>query len=333
MAIYTRYLLIVLLLPLLMSCNSTNNTKVVYLHPSNSRLRFVKDGNFMMERLKQLGYDASMVDADDNESLQIEKGMKLVDEGVGVLIVTPVNGNTIAPLIRYAKDKGVKIIAYNRLINNTDYDVFFTGDNINNGEIMCQTALSLKPTGNYVVLGGDRFDRNGVELKQTIDSILAPQVKQGNIQIIYETFVEAYSAEGAAFEFKQIIQTWGQNIDVVITCHDRMANEVIKLLKIKGMEGKVITTGQDALKEGLIHIINGHQHVTIYHPHKKLGYAVAELTKSLLEGASPKKLTPHKTFNGYSQIPTVKVKSVAVTKENYMKELIETGEYKLSDLQ
>ncbi|MFT3738251.1 MAG: substrate-binding domain-containing protein [Breznakibacter sp.] len=332
-AIKIRYLLIFLLATVLLSCGDTANKKVVYLHPSLSRARFVKDGSFMMERLKQLGYDASMVDADDNESLQIEKGIKLIDEGVDVLIVTPVNGNTIAPMIRYAKDKGVVVIAYNRLINNTDYDVFFTGDNINNGEILCNTTLSLCPTGNYVVLGGDRFDRNGVELKQSIDSILAPHVAQGNVNIIYETFVEAYGAESTAYEFEQIVQTWGSNIDAVITCHDRMATSVIDILKRNGMAGKVITTGQDATKEGVTNIKNGYQHVTIYHPHKKLGYAVADLAKSLIEGTKAREFTTYKTFNGYAQIPTVKVRSVTITKDNYAKELIETGEYKSSDLQ
>lgn len=95
-----------------------------------------------------------------------------MDEEIDLLIITALNGNTIAPLVREAKDKGIPVMAYNRLINNVDYDFYFTGNNEDIARIFCETALSLKPHGNYVILAGDRFDRNGVELKEAIDSLL-----------------------------------------------------------------------------------------------------------------------------------------------------------------
>ncbi len=329
----TRYLLqtVGLLSILLMSCTQVEKKKIVYLHPSVSRMRFVQEGNFITERLNQLGAKATMVDANDDEALQIAKGMKLVDSGVDMLIIVPVNGNTIAPLVRYAKDKGVAVMAYNRLINNTDYDFFVTGDNINNAEIFCTAALTQKPTGNYVVLAGDRFDRNGVELKLAIDSILKPHVESGNINIVYESYIELWGRDASAFELDQVIQSWGTDIDAVIASGDQMAGGVIAVLKKYGIEGSMVVTGQNAEKEAIGNIIKGFQTVSIYHPHKTLGYKTAEVAMALLNGDKPKKLSNATAFNGTASIPTLRMKSVAITKNNYQKELIETGEYKMSE--
>lgn len=318
---------------LLLSCTQVEKKRIVYLHPSVNRMRFVQEGNFITERLNQLGAKATMVDANDDEALQISKGMKLVDEGVDMLIIVPVNGNTIAPLVRYAKEKGVAVMAYNRLINNTDYDFFVTGDNVNNAEIFCTAALSKKPSGNYVILAGDRFDRNGYELKLAIDSILKPHVEDGNINIVYESYIELWSREAAAFELDQVIQSWGTDIDVVIASGDQMALGVIGILKKYNIETSVVVTGQNAEKESVENIIKGNQSITIYHPHKILGYKTAEVAIALLNGDKPNKLSNATSFNGTAYIPTLRMKSVAITKDNYVKELIETGEYKMSDFE
>jgi D-xylose transport system substrate-binding protein len=313
---------------LIISCNESSKGKIVYLYPSVKRVRYVKEGELMMERFKQLGYQTQMIDADDNESLQIIKGMEALNGDIDLLVITPINGHTIAPLVRKAKEKGVKVIAYNRLISNVEYDLLITGDNINNAEIMVKNALSIKPTGNYVVLAGDRFDRNGVDLKNAIDSLLSPKIKSGQINLVYETQVEAWNQETAAFEINQVIDSWGTDIDAVIACSDPMANGTINILKRYGLAGKVFVSGQDATDDAIKNIAKGNQHVTIYHPHKKLGYTLAELADKMLKGQSAKSLSNGKTFNGSIFVPTYHIKSIEVTQANYKKVMTENGEYK-----
>jgi D-xylose transport system substrate-binding protein len=328
----TSFALLLFILGLLVSCQSSEELKIAYLHPSPKRMRFVKDGKFIVERLEQLGAKAIVVDSDNDESLQIKHGMELVDQGVDLLIIVPVNGITIAPLVRYAKDKGVSVIAYNRLISNVDYDLYFTGDNVDNALLMCTEALKRKPQGNYVVLAGDRFDKNGVELKDAIDSILKPHVDSKNINVIYESYIEDWSRPNATFEFSQIIDAYGNNIDAVIACGDNMATGVITILKKHGLEGQVVVTGQNTEIEALKNLVQGYQHITIYHPHKLLGYKVAEMAVEIAKGFDPKELASSYTFNGYAQIPTFKVKSIAITKDNLRKELIESGAFTESEL-
>jgi D-xylose transport system substrate-binding protein len=321
------YFVLMLVLGLTFSCSSEKSYKIGYLYPAKTRPRFVKEGQFLSERISQLGGTCLMVDAEDNDALQVERGIKMLDEGVELLFIAPVNGNTIAPLVREAKKRGVPVIAYNRLINNVDYDMYSTGDNRFIAQAMCETALKAYPRGNYVILAGDRFDRNGIELRQAIDSIMKPHIENGNVNLVYESYIENWAPENAMYEMEQVFQSHGTDIDVVITCYDGMAQGVIKLLKQYGLDKKVVVTGQDAELEAVKSVDEGTQHITIYHPHKVIGYKAAELAFEILNGKNPRKLATTSTFNGFKMIPTFQVKSVRVTKDDIGKELVETGEY------
>lgn len=312
---------------LLAGCGDSSKYKATYLLPSKHFLRFEIEGKYMAEQLEKMGVKAEVFDADDNDATQLEQGMKALDDGTDILIVSAVNGNTIAPLLREAQSRGVPVIAYNRLISNVDYDLFFTGHNSDNGRIFCEKALLDHPKGNYVILAGDRFDRNGVEQKNAIDSILKPHVDNGDIKIVYESNIENWFKENAAFELEQVLHSYGHDIDVVIAGSDPMAQGVIGVLSKYGLNGKVFVTGQDAELPAVRSIYKGDQHVTIYHPHKTLGIKAAELAFEILKGKKAKELANSTTYNGFAKIPTYQMKSVAITKENIEKELISTGEY------
>lgn len=308
-------------------CESKEKIKVGFLYPSNNFVRFIKEAGFVSERLKQLGVETIVVSGEDDEALQIQNGIKLLDKGVDLLFVVPLNGGTIAPLVREANQRNIPVVAYNRLISNVEYDLFFTGDNVNLASLFCETALKNKPTGNYVILAGDRFDRNGIELKNAIDSILAPHVANGNVNIVYESHIDGWRREVAAYELGQVIESFGTDIDVVLACSDPMAAGAREVLKKYDLLGEVILTGQDAEIEAVKSINEGTQTISIYHPSKVLGYKAAELAFDIINGKSARKLATSSTFNGLVNIPTVNVKSVLITKDNIEKELVEVGEY------
>lgn len=316
----------------LLSCSNNEKFKVAYLLPSKDYPRFNKESKYMSERFKQLGFDVILKYGENDEAVQIIKGMELLDEDIDALVITAINGGTIAPLVRAAKDKGVVVIAYNRLISNAEYDVFFTGDNIDNAKIFCDYALAEKPQGNYVILNGDRFDRNGVELKIGIDSILKPHIEKGDINVVYETYIENWASEPSEFELNQIIQSFGKNIDVVIACSDGIAEGSIKALEKNQLAGSVIVTGQDAELTAVKNIYKGKMHLSIYHPHKTLGYKAAEMISDILNGKNVNDITNAKTFNGTTEIPTLQVQSIPITKENIEKELVKTGEYTMEEI-
>lgn len=314
-------------------CAHQQKYRIGFLHPSNDRMRFVKETGFFKEKVAELGAEAIVVDADDNESLQLERGYQMLeDDNIDMLIIAAVNGNTIAPLVRKAKGKGIPVIAYNMLINNVDYDIFFSGDNNYLAKLFCETAVKTHPTGNYVIIGGDRFDRNGVELKQGIDSLLRPHVERGEINVVYNTYVEGWNRESAAYEFDQILQSYGKNIDVVLACNDLMADGVIRVLDKNKMDHSVFISGQDADIIGVRNVYRGKQSMTVYHPAKAYGYGVADLAISILKGENPKKLANSSVYNGFGRIPNFRIKSVLITSDNIGKDLVDAGECSWDDV-
>lgn len=329
-----QFFTVIILLTGIFSCSGKDSFTVGYLNPSIERYRFVTEGNYMKDRLEELGVKTIISSADDNDALQLEQGFKMLEQGVDLLVIVAVNGNTIAPLVREAMNRGVKVVAYNRLINNTEFDLFVTGDNADNARLFCEAALTRKPKGNYVVFAGDRFDRNGFELKQYIDSILKPHVDAGRINILYESHIERWNKEIASFELDQVVSAHGTNIDAVIACNDAMGIGALEVFKKYGVApGDVVITGQDATLPFVKGIYNGDLTMTIYHPHKILGTQTAELVSQILSGKKINDIANAKTFNGAAGIPTYKIKSVAVTRENLDEVLIKSGQFTLNQLQ
>lgn len=326
-------ILLLIVIVIVSSCNTTSKNTIGYLSPASYRERFVIEAEYTIDKLKELGYETMLMYAEDDNTLQLQQGYELLEKGVDAIIITSVNNNTIAPLVRDAKRKGVKIIAYNRLINNSDYDLFITGNNQNNAELFCETALSNKPEGNYVVLAGDKFDRNGFELKMHIDSILKPHVKSGKINILYQSYIEDWSRERATYEFQKVVDAYGTDIDAVIASNDPMGLAVNDVMRKYGKVGDVVTMGQDASIEMIRAIYNEEAHMTIYHPHKTLGIKTAELVHDILNGKSTKQLANAQTFNGFTDISTVQINSIPLTKNNIMEILVETGEMTLEEIQ
>jgi D-xylose transport system substrate-binding protein len=322
-----RYILVIVITSVIFSCSGGSNFTVGYLNPAKDRVRFVKEGDFMAERLNELGIETVISFADDNDDTQLEQGYEMLGKGVDLIVIAAVNGNTIAPLVRDAWNQGVKVIAYNRLINNSDYDLFVTGDNAEIARIFCEGALAAKPSGNYVVFAGDRFDRNGIEVKAHVDSLLKPHIDAGRINLLYESYIEGWDRQRAEFEFQQVIDAFGVNIDAVISCNDPMGLGVIDVLKKYDAQNEVFVTGQDAILESVQSIYQGGINLTVYHPHQKLGYKTAELISGILQnGKSPKNLANAETFNGTKNIPTFRMKSMGINKDN-LEELVNLKEY------
>ncbi len=322
----------VLIIVSFFSCGKQESYTVGYLNPSSERYRFVSEGNYMAEKLREFGHEVVIMVAEDDDVVQLAQGYELLDMGVDALVIAAINGNTIAPLVRDAQKRGVKVIAYNRLINNADFDLFVTGDNRDNARLFCETALQRKPSGNYVVLAGDRFDRNGFELKHYIDSLLQPHIASGMVNLLYETHIEGWDRDRAQFEMQQVVDAFGVVIDVVIACNDGMGLGALEVLKKYDAHRGVIITGQDGSQEAVRSIHRGEMYMTIFHPHRELGHRTGELVDALLRGERSNNLATTSTFNGSSNIKTVNIPSVMVTKDNIEEVLIQSGEYTWEDI-
>jgi D-xylose transport system substrate-binding protein len=328
------FFLTLILIPILSGCgNRQKEMKLGFLYSSDVTFRFNKESKFFKERAEQLGAEVLVDHANDNDALQYDKAIAMMDKGIDLLALIAVNINTAENIVKEANARNIPILAYNRLITNCNLNVYISGNNNQLGKDIAGYAIEKRPTGNYIILNGDKFDRNAVELKESIDETLKPHIDAGRINILYKTYIESWNPDNAAFELNQILAATRQQVDVVMSCFDGMSVACIKVLEKYGLAGKVIVTGQDAQIESCKKIIEGTQQLTMYHPLKDIAYKAAEVAVDIAKGVNiEKKYDITYSNNGLMNVPTVRINSIPVTKENIDEVLIESGFYKRSEI-
>jgi D-xylose transport system substrate-binding protein len=306
------------------SCSSNKaGKKIGFLIRTYQLDRCVKERDFFTEKINQLGAEVIITNADNNDKLQIEQGLEMLNNGVDVLVIFAVNGSTAAQIVREANKRKVKTIAYESLISNCNLDYFITADNEKGGELMTEYTLKLVPKGNYVLLGGDKADKNAVLIKTGQHNVIDPHVKNGNIKILYDVYA-AWDAEEGCFETRRFLNLSNIVPDVIIASNDGLATGVVEALKEFGLEGKVPVTGLDGELTAFQRIAAGTQSVTIFKSFKKQAYRAAELAYELANGKKPENITTE-VFNGKVNVPTILLEPVAVDKHNLDEVIIKDG--------
>ena len=316
---------ILLIITLSTSCSTKSTKKIGLLIPVNTVQRYIVEGKYIQEKAKEHGYDLIIEYADNNDALQIEQAKALIDKVDGICVI-PVNGITAAEIVRQYKSAGKPIVAYNRMIQNSEPDYYVTGDNDALAQLMINTAVKYKPNGNYYVLGGDKFDINGLQLQQAIDSELLPYEESGQINVVFRSLTQDWDQDMAASNLRKAINLSGIKPDAVIAAYDGIAEKSMEVLRdIYGEVGNIVVTGQDAELRAIRSIARGEQTMTAYHSPKNNGYACAEAIVALIEGkkANTKNITY--TFNGLIDVPTIKIAPTLITKDNIDEVLIKGG--------
>ena len=325
--------LFLILITALSGCGNGDEIKMSFLYSSDVTIRFNKESNFFEEKAEELGADVIVDHAEDNAALQYEKAIEMMEKDIDLLALIAVNVNTAENIVKEAKARDIKVMAYNRLISNCDLDAFISGDNDQLGNEMAGYVLEHQPQGNYVILNGDKFDRNAVELMASIDETLEPHIESGDVNILYKTYIQNWSPQHAGYELNQLMAANPKQLDAVIACFDGMGVAAIEVLEKYGRAGDVIVTGQDADMESCRKIVEGTQHITMYHPLEKIASRAAELAIDIAKGEDIEdKYDISYVSNGFKDVPTLKIPSIPVTKDNIDEVLIESGFYDRSEI-
>ncbi|MDP4188160.1 MAG: substrate-binding domain-containing protein [Bacteroidota bacterium] len=298
------------------SCTNEKSISVGFLLPNLTDGRYPKDKSSFTERIKELGGSVEVGDAKNDPNFQEEQAKEMIKKGIKVLVISAVNQNTAASIVRDAHDKGVKVIAYERLIRNCDLDYFVSFDHYVVGKQQAGYAINKKGTGNYVLLGGDKGDRNAEMIHNGMLEILSPKIKSGEIKILYNIYVENWDKENAYMEMKKVLDLSGERVDAVLAANDGMAAGVIKALDEYHIANRsIITTGLDADADACKRIMEGKQSMTVYKPFKKEAQIAAELAIRQARGEDDKK-NLQETWNGKVKVPTILLQSVVVDSTN-----------------
>jgi D-xylose transport system substrate-binding protein len=264
-------------------------------------------------------------DAKSSSDTQLSNVDALINQGATVVIILAQDGTAIKPAVAKALNAGIKVIAYDRLIEDPGA-FYITFDNVLVGKLQAQAILAAKPAGNFVIIKGNKADANADFLRSGMVQAGVPDVgatdPAGKIKIVAEQYTDNWDPANAQNEMAQILTKQANKVDAVISENDGMAGGVIAALKSQGLAGTVPVSGQDGDAAALNRIALGTQTVDVWKDARMLGQSAGEAALALCAGTTMDKIT---TTNGASAIfnspgknalNSILLKPQAITKDN-----------------
>ena len=281
----------------------------------------------------------------------------LISQGAKVLIVLAQDTKAVLPSIKKAKDAGIPVIAYDRLIEDPSI-LYITFDNVRLGLAEADAIIKKVPKGNYVLIKGDPGDPNASTfLPQGWDQAgLKDKVASGDIKILNGpdgTFTDAWKTEKAQSNMEAIIDKAvadGNKIDAILAENDSTALGVVGALTAKNY-GYPPLSGQDGDTANLNNVALGKQYVDVWKSANELGKtagaaalalcaggASAMATLKLAEGVIDPKIAPAagltaQTFTtpGKNNVASFILQPTPITADN-LQVVVDAGQITKADL-
>ena len=295
--------------------------------------RWQADREMFVKRAGELGAKVRVLAANSDDTVQISDVEKLITNKVDVLVIVPHDGTAMAKGVKMAHEAGIPVIAYDRMIRDSDPDLYVSFDNEHVGELQAKFLLEHLPTpgkGRIVRIYGAKTDNNAALFKRGQDRVLEPLIKSGDIQVLHEDWAEDWKPENAKRIVNAAITANGSRIDAVLASNDGTAGGAIQALSEEGLAGKVLVTGQDAETVALQRIAVGTQAMTIYKPLRTLASGAAELAVQM---AKRRVVVAGKSVdNGHGEVPSVLFDAVTVTRDNILDTVVRDGQATYDDV-
>lgn len=346
-------LLIASMLMVLTACNlaesgagDKNKGYVGLAMPTKSSERWVADGQNMERLFQEKGYKTDLQFAEDVIENQISQIENMITKGVDVIVVASIDGNTLTDVIKKAHDQGIKVIAYDRLIRNTEYLSYYaTFDNFKVGVLQAsyiEKKLGLKEGKgpfNIELFGGSPDDNNAYFFYNGAMSVLKPYIDSGQLVVRSKQTTMAQIAtlrwDGSLAQARMdnlISANYsGAHLDAVLSPYDGISIGIISSLKGVGYgtakKPMPVITGQDGELASIKSIVAGEQTQTVFKDTRKLAEQAVKMAESILKGEEAEVNDTKSYDNGVKVVPAYLLPPVSVDASNVEKELVESGYY------
>jgi len=243
--------------------------------PTQREARWVSDKETMEKYAAEKGVTLKVTNADTDSAKQASQVDDLVSQGIDILILAPVDSAAAAAIFEKVHKKGIKVIAYDRLIENSDVDLYISFNNTTVGELQGRYLTRNVPQGRYIILSGDPKDRNSKFYRDGAMEYIQPLVDKGDIRIVTDKAVENWDPKNA-YKIVEDSLAASTNINAILAPNDAIAGAAIEALKTKDLAGKVVVTGQDADLAAARRIVQGTQAMTVFKDTRQLGKVAIE---------------------------------------------------------
>ena len=325
--------------------------------PTKEEPRWIQDETRFREAFDEAGYEVEILFSQGDSAQERANVEDLITKGVQVIILTPHDGSAAAAAAEEARDAGVKVISYDRLILDTEaVDYYVTFDSIAVGEAQAQYLVD-KAEGSGLPLylyAGAATDNNAFLFFEGAWNVLQPKIADG-------TFVIKNSSEAVALQEKaeltreemgqiigQVTTEWDFNTakslaeanltattaedkgDVFILApNDGTARAIADAFAADADVSSYVVTGQDAEIASVQYIIDGKQSMTVLKDVRTLVADAIAAAIAFLEGSTPPET--HTYNNGVFDVPAKPSDVISVDQDNVQEEIIDSGYWPASE--
>jgi putative multiple sugar transport system substrate-binding protein len=326
--------------------------------PNKTSTRWISDGESMAKIFQDRGYETDLQFANDDIPNQLAQIENMVTKGADVLVIAAIDGSTLSDVLAKAKEAGVLVIAYDRLISKTaNVDYYATFDNFGVGVIQgtqLLTGLGLKPGEaapagvgpfNIELFGGSPDDTNAFYFYDGAMSVLQPFIDDGTLVVqsgqMGMDVVGTLRWDGAVAQarMENILSAnyTDKRVDGVLAPYDGLSRGIIAALRGVGYgtadQPWPVITGQDAEVASVKAMIAGEQMFTVFKDTRELAAQTAKMVDQALKGETVD-VNDTKTYdNGVKIVPSYLLTPYSVDISNYQKLLVDSGYIKAEDLQ
>lgn len=317
--------------------------------PTQDLQRWNQDGENMKKELEAKGYEVDLQFAGNDVATQVSQIENMIANGDQLLVIASIEGDSLGTVLAQAKEAEIPVIAYDRLIMNTDAVSYYaTFDNYlvgkTQGEYLVE-ALDLENQDgpfNIEFVTGDPGDNNVNFFFGGAMDVLQPYIDSGKLVVPSgqmtkdEVATAAWATETAQARFENILSSYyadGTNLDAVLASNDSTALGVENALAANYTGEYPVITGQDCDIANMPNIIDGKQAMSVFKDTRTLASKVVEMVDAIMQGGEAPVNDEETYDNGTGVIPSYLCEPVAVTVDNYKEMLIDSGYYTEDQLQ
>lgn len=299
---------------------------------ANSSASWQRNGDTIKKALEEVGFAVNLQFA-DNEKQQIDQLKEMIESKPRCIVIGAVNSGALAEVLKAAKENQIPVIAYDRLVMNTDAVSYYASfDNEGVGQAMgeyIEAALNLKSGAgpfNIEVFAGDPGDNNAHLFFSGAMDVLKPYLDKGQLVCpsretsFEQAATKDWDPKNAKTRMEKLLAgnySDGKQLHAILSPNDGCAGAIVEALADRGYAGsQPIITGQDADPAALDNIRQGRQAITIYKDPAQLTAKCVRMIKAVVEGVQPD-INDVKTYNnGSITVPAYLCTPYIVDKEN-----------------
>ena len=316
--------------------------------PTQDLQRWNQDGANMEAQLKEAGYEVELLYAANDIPTQVSQIETMIADGCEVLVIASIDGDSLGTVLAQAKEAGIPVIAYDRLIMNSDAVTYYaTFDNwlvgVKQGEFI-RDALDLDNAEgpfNIEFITGDPGDNNINFFFDGAMSILTPYLESGKLVCPSGQTEKAvvatanWATDAAQARFETILSSYyadGTQLDAVLCSNDSTSLGVQNALKANYTGEWPVLTGQDCDVLSTISMLEGTQSMSVFKDTRTLAAQVVKMVTAILEDTEPEINDTETYDNGTGVIPSYLCEPVAATPDMIQELLVDSGYYTAAEL-